>query len=188
MSPVRKQFAGPVRVPVQKPTRPAPPPPDAADDEDDDERLIRNIERPGWSDYVHAGRYDAMQAALLRVIPSAQPGLAQPDIFRKVLRHLPAALYPGGAKAQWWAKTVLLDLEFRKVLTRTSVAADDAPRWFRTAPVSIVQPQPKAAWELNEDAGARKRPHRHERRVVAEPAPSKGPRKGPPRRPKGPQN
>lgn len=201
MSPAKKQFSGPIRVPVQKPVRPAPPPPSSeADDDDDDERLIHDVEQPGWSDFVDAPKYDAMQSALLRVVPSAQPGLTQAEIFKKVLRHLPASLFPGGAKAQWWARTVALDLEFKKVLTRT--AGDAVVRWFRTAPVTLVQPGAKDPFALEgDDPGARKRPHRHERKPTAAnadlKAPTKRPAKGkgraaaggprPPRpRPKGP--
>jgi len=181
MSPMKKQFSGPVRVPVQKPVKLPPPPPvaDDDDDDDDDERLIHNIEQPGWTDVVDGAKYDAMQAALLRVVPSAQPGLTQAEVFQKVLRHLPATLFPGGAKAQWWAKTVYLDLEYKKVLTRTT--AETPERWFRTAPVTIVTPDLKAPWDLDEDPGARKRPHRHERKGVADPEPVKAPRRGPPK-------
>jgi len=39
-------------------------------------------------------------------------------MFRALLPHLPADLFPGGAKAGWWMKTVQLDLETKGIITR----------------------------------------------------------------------
>jgi len=62
--------------------------------------------------------YNAMHRALMKVLPSRPPGLTQAEMFRMVIPHLPEDLYPGGAKASWWAKTVQLDLEVNGVLVR----------------------------------------------------------------------
>jgi hypothetical protein len=35
-----------------------------------------------------------------------------------VVSHLPEDLYPGGAKAGWWMKTVQLDLEAKGAIVR----------------------------------------------------------------------
>ena len=39
-------------------------------------------------------------------------------MFRAVLPHLPADLFPGGAKAGGWMKTVQLDLEAKRIIAR----------------------------------------------------------------------
>jgi hypothetical protein len=45
-----------------------------------------------------------------------------------VVPHLPADLFPGGAKAGWWSKTVQLDLEAKGVIARE---ASRPLRWHR---------------------------------------------------------
>jgi hypothetical protein len=44
--------------------------------------------------------------------------LTQAEMFAAVVRHLPADVFPGGAKAAWWAKTVQLDLEAKRIVVR----------------------------------------------------------------------
>jgi hypothetical protein len=44
--------------------------------------------------------------------------MSQTEIRRAVLPHLPKTLYPGGAKADWWSKTVQLDLESKGIVIR----------------------------------------------------------------------
>ena len=39
-------------------------------------------------------------------------------IRHAVVAHLPADLFPGGAKAAWWAKMVQLDMEAKGVVDR----------------------------------------------------------------------
>jgi hypothetical protein len=46
-----------------------------------------------------------------------------------VKAYLPADLFPGGAKAGWWTKTVQLDLEAKGVVIRE--AASSPLRWRR---------------------------------------------------------
>ncbi|MGD8604711.1 MAG: hypothetical protein PVF49_09080, partial [Anaerolineales bacterium] len=56
------------------------------------------------------------------------PGLNQAEIREAVVPHLPGDLYPGGAKAGWWAKTVQLDQEAKGALMRE---ATKPLRWYR---------------------------------------------------------
>jgi hypothetical protein len=60
----------------------------------------------------------AMRRAMLEVLPSEEPGLTQAEMREAVIAHLPEDLYPGGAKAGWWAKTVQLDLEAKGIVVR----------------------------------------------------------------------
>ena len=77
---------------------------------------------------MDAEKYKAMKSALLKVLPKNAPGLTQSEMFTAVLPHLPEELWPGGAKVGWWAKTVQLDLEAKKVIVRT----DNKPlTWHR---------------------------------------------------------
>ena len=39
-------------------------------------------------------------------------------MFRAFVAHLPEDVFPGGAKAAWWCKTVQLDLESKGVVVR----------------------------------------------------------------------
>ena len=72
---------------------------------------IANVNVPGKRTNVDAGKYTAMKRALLEVLPQREPGLTQAEMFEAVKPHLPEELFPGGAKAGWWVKTVQLDLE-----------------------------------------------------------------------------
>lgn len=66
--------------------------------------------------------YKAMRQAYLRALPDAPPGLTLAEIRERVVTHLPEALYPGGAKAGWWAKTVQLDLEAKGIIARSNTS------------------------------------------------------------------
>jgi hypothetical protein len=59
-----------------------------------------------------------MKAAMWNILPAQSPGLNQSEIREGVVAHLPEELYPGGAKAGWWAKTVQLDQEAKGNLVR----------------------------------------------------------------------
>ena len=85
-----------------------------------DRIVIANVNVPGHTTSVDAGMYNAMRRAMLKVLPSKAPGLTQAQIRDAVVPHLPADLFPGGAKAGWWAKAVQLDLEARGALVRES--------------------------------------------------------------------
>jgi hypothetical protein len=50
-------------------------------------------------------------------------------MFRTVVPHLPKDLFPGGAKAGWWVKTVQLDQEAKGAFVREP---GTPLRWHRT--------------------------------------------------------
>ena len=79
---------------------------------------IENVNHPGHTSTADAGMYHAMRAALLKVMPTAAPGLTQAQMQDAVLPRLPDDLFPRGAKAGWWSKTVQLDLEAKGVIAR----------------------------------------------------------------------
>jgi hypothetical protein len=93
---------------------------------------VENINVPGHAARVDAAKYAATRRSLLRVLPARAPGMTQAEMFDAVKNHLPEDLFPGGAKANWWAKTVQLDLE-KKGLVRRSVEAKPL-RWYRITP------------------------------------------------------
>lgn len=90
---------------------------------------VENINVPGHAARVDAAKYAATRRALLRVLPTSAPGMTQAAMFAAVTNHLPEDLFPGGAKANWWAKTVQLDLE-KKGLVGRSIEAKPL-RWYR---------------------------------------------------------
>ncbi len=94
----------------------------------DEKITVENVNVPGWSNRVSKVMYDAMKAALWVVLPTEPPGLTQGEIREAVVPHLPEDLFPGGAKAGWWAKSVQLDLEAKGVLVRE---ATKPLRWHR---------------------------------------------------------
>jgi Family of unknown function (DUF6958) len=79
---------------------------------------IENVNHPGSSTSVDAGMYEAMREALLAVLPEGPPGLTEAQVRAAVVSRLPGNLYPGGARAGWWAKAVQLDLEAKGVIAR----------------------------------------------------------------------
>jgi hypothetical protein len=79
---------------------------------------VENVNVPGYKTRVNATMYQAMKQAMLKVLPDDEPGLTQAEILEAVVSHLPEDLFPGGAKAGWWAKTVQLDLEAKGRLVR----------------------------------------------------------------------
>ena len=91
--------------------------------------MVKNVNVPGASRPVNAVNYQAMRRALLKVLPPRKPGLTQAEMFRAVLPHLPSSLFPGGAKAGWWMKTVQLDLEAKRTVEREKTKP---LRWHRS--------------------------------------------------------
>lgn len=79
---------------------------------------VRNPNVLDSTSTVDAVKYHAMKQALLQVLPQQAPGLTQTEMFEAVLPHLPAEIFPGGAKAGWWVKCVQLDLEAQHILVR----------------------------------------------------------------------
>lgn len=92
---------------------------------------IENVNVPGYTHRVDAARYAAMKSALLKVLPKKLPGLTQAEMRVAVLPHLAETEFPGGAKANWWAKTVQLDLEAKGLLRRDTTAKP--LRWWKVA-------------------------------------------------------
>ncbi len=92
--------------------------------------VVENVNVPGKSRPLDAANYHAMRRALLKVLPSRKnPGLTAAEMSRAVRPHLPADLYPAGAKAGWWMKTVQLDLEAKGTITREKTKP---LRWHRS--------------------------------------------------------
>lgn len=90
---------------------------------------VENVNVPGYTHQVDATKYAAMKAALLKVLPRKLPGLTQTEIRNAVLAHLPKDEFPGGAKSEWWAKTVQLDLEAKDVIKRDKTSKP--LQWYR---------------------------------------------------------
>lgn len=93
-----------------------------------DKVTVENINQPGHTNRVDATKYQAMRQAMLKALPVQAPGLTQGEMIEAVKRYLPADLFPGGAKAGWWAKSVQLDLEAKKVIVRENTKP---LRWHR---------------------------------------------------------
>ena len=89
---------------------------------------VRSVNVPGYTHTVDTIRYEAMRKALAKVLPTRAPGLTQKEMFAAVVPHLPSDLFPGGAKANWWAKTVQLDQEASGAIVREAVKP---LRWHR---------------------------------------------------------
>ncbi len=91
---------------------------------------VENVNVPGYSTTVDAVKYRAMHRALVKILPARPPGLTQAEMIGAVVRHLPRDLFPGGAKAGWWAKTVQLDQEAKGTIVRET---GRPLRWHRKA-------------------------------------------------------
>lgn len=79
---------------------------------------VENVNHPGQVRHLDAGLYGAMKDAMLAILPPSSPGLTLDEVRERVLGHLPEALFPDGARAGWWTKTVQLDLEARGLIVR----------------------------------------------------------------------
>lgn len=85
---------------------------------DHEKVTVMNINTPGKTSQVNAGKYRAMKKAMLQVLPDREPGMTQSQIREAVIALLPRAQFPGGSTAGWWAKTVQLDLEAKGIVVR----------------------------------------------------------------------
>ena len=83
---------------------------------------IENVLQPGKTYNVDAAMFEAMKAALLKVVPACPPGMSPAEIQKAALPLLPEDLFPGGEKVGWWMKAVQLDQEAKKVLVRSDKA------------------------------------------------------------------
>lgn len=90
---------------------------------------VENINHPGKTRPVDRAMYDAMRKAYLKVLPAEPPGWTLAEISERLIGELPQDLYPGGARAGWWAKTVQLDLEAKGLVRRKKTSPI---RLFRT--------------------------------------------------------
>lgn len=79
---------------------------------------VENVNHPGHVKRVDAQMYEAMKRAFLKILPKTSPGLTLADIRERLIAQLPEKLFPEGAKAGWWAKTVQLDLEAKGDVVR----------------------------------------------------------------------
>ena len=85
---------------------------------EDDRIAVENVNHPGSVQRLDRTKYEAMRKAYLKVAPKSPPGLTIAEIQGRLLAHLPEDLFPGGARAGWWAKAVQLDLEAKGILAR----------------------------------------------------------------------
>ena len=91
---------------------------------------IENINTPGQFNRVDEDKYIDVKNAMLQILPDQSPGLTHKEIPEAMLNRLSESLFPGGAKRGWWSKTVQLDLEAKKLITRE----DTKPlRWHKAA-------------------------------------------------------
>ena len=90
---------------------------------------VENVNVPGYSHRVDAIKYGVMKSALMKAVPKGLPGITQTEMRTAVLPHLPEDEFPGGAKADWWCKTVQLDLEAKGILKRD--ARSKPLKWYR---------------------------------------------------------
>ena len=79
---------------------------------------VENVNHPGQVRHVDKEMYKAMKRAFLRVLPGTSAGLTLAEIQERLNARLPQDLFPEGAKAGWWAKTVQLDLEAKGIVSR----------------------------------------------------------------------
>lgn len=78
-----------------------------------DEKIeVLNPASPGRSVRLNAARVRAVRAAILGALPAAAPGATFAEMKAAVIAAEPE-MFPGGAKAGWWTKSVQLDLEAR---------------------------------------------------------------------------
>ncbi len=93
---------------------------------------VENVNVPGYTHAVDARMYHAMLQALMQVLPTHSPGLTQAEMLAALIPHLPEELFPSGAKAGWWMKTVQLDQEAKGTVVREKIKPKGTPtRWRR---------------------------------------------------------
>jgi uncharacterized protein DUF6958 len=95
-----------------------------------DRIVVENVNHPGAASTVDGALYRAMREAMLAALPSQAPGLTRVEMLEALVPTLPADLFPGGARAGWWSKTVQLDLEAKGVIAREG---SKPLRWHRSS-------------------------------------------------------
>lgn len=88
---------------------------------------VLNVLAPGKRYRREAKKYWLARKALLKLLPTAAPGLTQTEMSVKMRAMLPPAEFPG-TTSSWWMKTAQLDLEARGMVARD----DGKPlRWIQ---------------------------------------------------------
>lgn len=82
--------------------------------------IVENVNHPGYTESVDAAKYGAMREALMAVLESTDAPMSVLALKAAIARRLPQQLFPEGATAGWWIKTVQLDLEAKGLLARTA--------------------------------------------------------------------
>ena len=80
---------------------------------------VENINHPGTTRKVDVVRYETMRQAYLSVVPDGLPGLTIAEINARLPELVPEDLFVDQVRAGWWAKTVQLDLEAKRIIART---------------------------------------------------------------------
>ncbi len=88
---------------------------------------IRTIEGKPWR--VNRAKFEAMDRALMTVLPADPPGLSFAELKQAIQAELDQTLFPGGEKAGWWMKSVQLNHEFQGIVKRTK---GSPLRFFKT--------------------------------------------------------
>lgn len=83
---------------------------------------IENVGQPGKTYRVDATKFAEMRRAVLAVLPDAPPGMTPSTLIEAVKPLLDQTLFPDGATAGWWVKSVQLDLEAKKIIARAPKA------------------------------------------------------------------
>ncbi len=89
---------------------------------------VENVNCPGRKTRVNARKHQAAETALLSILLRGPPGLTQKEMLQAMKTAVPEDLFPGGSTAGWWAKTVHLNLEAKKLLVREKTKP---LRWHR---------------------------------------------------------
>lgn len=79
--------------------------------------VVENVNHPGKTERVDAGKYKLARAAMLKLLPKAAPGMTQHEMMLAMREALPLDVFPG-TTTSWWMKTVQLDLEAKGLVLR----------------------------------------------------------------------
>ena len=96
---------------------------------------IENVGQPGKTYRVDAVKFAEMKRAVLAILPKSAPGLTPAEVIEAVKPLLDQTLFPGGDTAGWWVKSVQLDLEAKKIITRGPMAPVPASACTAWSPV-----------------------------------------------------
>lgn len=80
--------------------------------------VTRTVTAGAGGTRVTFDKYEAVKAALLKVVPKRKDGLPLKDVARGVARHVPKEMLPKPHSALWLTMAVKLDLEARGLIER----------------------------------------------------------------------